>query len=304
MDNARMSWINYHHLYYFHTIAHQGTIAKASKSLRLGQSALSSQLKQLEESLDAKLFERKAQRLTLTPVGELVLGYADVIFKIGTEMLEAVKESRSKAVQLDIGILDSVPKSIAHQFVTTAIERGNCYVSVTEATNDELFSGLLAHRLHLVLTNSHAPVVAKSDFFSRCVGDLPVVICGSSKFKKLVKNFPQSLEGQPFILPTSQSKLRNDLEHFFEMHKVRPHIIGDSQESELDKRLAISGHALIALSSHGLESTFLRGKLLCIGTIESIREQIWLSGVRRHFANPIAAELLNSFELSPDSDFH
>src|SRR5690606_35267554 len=114
-----------------------------------------------------------------------------------------------------------------------------------------------------------------SDFFSRMVGEFPVVICGAPKFKKLSKNFPKSLSGQPFILPTSHSKLRNDLELFFEMNKISPTILGESQESELDKRLALSGHALIAISKHAVKSESASKKLVCLGTLKAVKEQIW-----------------------------
>lgn len=293
-----MAWLNYHHLYYFHTIAREGSIAKASRALRIGQSALSIQLKQLEESLNTKLFERQAQRLKLTAVGKTVSEYAAAIFKLGTEMVEAVKEGQTTdAIRLDVGVLDSVPKSVAHELVVAALGLGNCFVSVTEAGSDELLQGLNSHRLHLILTNTHAPLAPRSDFFSRCVGEFPVVMCGAPKYRKLVKGFPASLDGQPVILPTAHSKLRNDLEHFFEKAKVRPQVLGESQESELDKRLALSGHALIAISRHAVKTQLAEKKLVCIGELGSLREQLWLTGVRRHVANPIAAELLETFAV-------
>lgn len=293
-----MNWLNYHHLYYFHSIAHHGSIAKASKVLRLGQSALSMQLKQLEAALDARLFDRSGQRLKLTRTGKTVLGYADAIFKLGNEMLEAVKEEQStEAIRLDLGFLDSIPKSVGHQLAAAAIEHGDSYVTVTEAGIDELLEGLHTHRLHLILTNSHAPLVPRSDFFSRAVGDLPVVVCGAPKHKDLRKAFPQSLTGQPFLLPTAHSKLRNDLEHFFELAGIRPHIVGESQESEIDIRLATSGHALVATSRHGVESLVREKKLIVVGAIETVREQIWLTGVRRHVVNPVAAALMKSFKI-------
>jgi LysR family transcriptional activator of nhaA len=295
---TRMTWLNYHHLFYFHAIAHQGSIAKASRTLRLGQSALSIQLKQLEEAFGARLFDRKGQRLALTPIGQTVLEYADAIFKLGTEMVETVKERRSTSkVRLDVGVLDGVPKSVAHRLVASAIDAGNCYVSVTEAGVDELLQGLLAHRLHLILTDSHAPIAPSSELFSRCVGDLSVVVCGAPKFARLARGFPGSLDGKPFLLPGPQSKLRNDLDHFFSSVGVRPDLVGESQESELDKRLALSGHALIVSSRHGVKTQLAEGKLVSIGTLESVREQIWLTGVRRHVANPIAAELLKTFTV-------
>lgn len=292
-----MTWLNYHHLYYFHTIAHQGSIAKASRVLRIGQSALSIQLKQLEDSLESKLFERKAQRLSLTRTGKTVLTYADAIFKLGTELLETVKEEQTtEAIRLDLGVLDSIPKSVAHQLVATAIESADCYVAVTEAGSEELLQGLLSHRLHLILTNSHAPL-AKSDFYSRCVGELPVVVCGSAKFQPLKKGFPQSLSGQPFLMPTTHGKLRNDLEHFFERAAIRPRIVGESQESELDKRIAMSGHALIAIARHAIKTQLAEKKLIEIGPVGTVKEQIWLTGVRRHIVNPVAARLLETFTV-------
>lgn len=295
-----MTWINFHHLFYFHTIAHQGSIAKASRLLKIGQPALSVQLKHLEGALEVKLFERRAQRLKLTPIGKVVLGYSDAIFNLGTEMLEAVKEGRTEGrLRLDIGIHDGIPKTVAHQLVAAAVENESCFVSVTEAGSNELLEGLLSQRLHLILTNSHAPIEKKSEFFSRSIGDFPVLICGAPKFKELKNDFPRSLDGQPFLLPMAHSKLRNDLEHFFSIANIRPHFIGESQESELDKSLAISGHTLIALSSYGLESVAGPDKLLPIGTITNLREQIWLTGIRRHFTHPIAADLMKSFEIKP-----
>ncbi|WP_366141081.1 LysR family transcriptional regulator [uncultured Nocardioides sp.] len=47
-----MTWLNYHHLLYFWTVATEGTIVKASEVLRLAPSTISVQIKELEEALD------------------------------------------------------------------------------------------------------------------------------------------------------------------------------------------------------------------------------------------------------------
>jgi LysR family transcriptional activator of nhaA len=54
---------NYHHLYYFYTIAKLGSISKACEKLRLCQPTLSAQLKQFENYLKFKLFERENKKL-------------------------------------------------------------------------------------------------------------------------------------------------------------------------------------------------------------------------------------------------
>ena len=83
-----MAWLNYHHLYYFWTIAREGTIARAAKKLGLGQPTLSAQLKTLEDSLGRTLFDRTKGRLALSDSGRIALEYADEIFRLGEEMME------------------------------------------------------------------------------------------------------------------------------------------------------------------------------------------------------------------------
>ncbi len=88
---ARMSrWLNYHHFRYFWTIAHEGSIAAASRKLRVGQSALSMQLKQFEETIGVQLFHRQGKNLILNDAGVLALQYADRIYALGERFLNAV----------------------------------------------------------------------------------------------------------------------------------------------------------------------------------------------------------------------
>src|SRR5262249_10986673 len=51
-----MSWLNYHHLLYFWTVAREGTIARACVQLHLTEPTISGQLRSLEKALGAKLF--------------------------------------------------------------------------------------------------------------------------------------------------------------------------------------------------------------------------------------------------------
>lgn len=72
-----MAFLNYHHLRYFRAIAQEGSLTKAARHLKLSQSALSVQLRSLEENLGQPLFERKHKALVLTEAGQIALEYAD-----------------------------------------------------------------------------------------------------------------------------------------------------------------------------------------------------------------------------------
>ena len=89
-----MDWLNYHHLLYFWTVAREGTIARAGEKLHLGQPAISTQLRQLESSLGAKLFQKSGRNLELTDTGRMVYRYADEIFSLGNGKLTGSKFSQ------------------------------------------------------------------------------------------------------------------------------------------------------------------------------------------------------------------
>lgn len=87
---------NFNHLYYFWTIAHEGSIKKASQKLNLTQPGLSSQLKALETRFNKKLFDRKTRKLVLNDTGKIVLDYCSRIFNLSDEMELAIKQKLPK----------------------------------------------------------------------------------------------------------------------------------------------------------------------------------------------------------------
>ena len=68
-----MIWLNYQHLRYFQMVAQEGSIARAAEKLSLGQSAISIQIRQLEDQLQHVLFQRRNRRLFLTQAGQVAL---------------------------------------------------------------------------------------------------------------------------------------------------------------------------------------------------------------------------------------
>src|SRR5512140_1314726 len=109
-----MDWLNYHHLYYFWTVARAGSIARASGELRLSQPTISNQIKTLEAALGHKLFERQGRRLVVTDVGRTVVRYADDIFRTGRELVQALKGLPSRErLQFVVGVRDVIPKLVA-----------------------------------------------------------------------------------------------------------------------------------------------------------------------------------------------
>ena len=81
-----MEWLNYHHLYYFWMVAKEGTVSAAAERLHLARPTVTSQIRDLENSVGQKLFRHKGRALVLTEFGQDVFRYADEIFAIGHEL--------------------------------------------------------------------------------------------------------------------------------------------------------------------------------------------------------------------------
>jgi DNA-binding transcriptional LysR family regulator len=74
----------------FVAIVDTGSMLNASEKVFVTQSALSLQIKRLEELLQKALFHRDGRRLTLTPAGDLMLDYARKVLGLHDEAVAAV----------------------------------------------------------------------------------------------------------------------------------------------------------------------------------------------------------------------
>ncbi len=291
-------WINYHHLLYFKTIAEEGGVSKAALKLRLGQPTLSAQLKQFEDQLGVTLFERKSKKLILTEQGKVALDYAKNIFKLGNEMYQVLNDRISSSkTHVQIGALDSISKQVALQITKAAYEHSSCSISVIEGKADEIIRELLAHRIDLVISNYLFTTGESKSLVHRQISKKSVSFYGSTKFKHLKKDFPKSLNKQPLILPTYDSRLRYDMDHWCKINSIQFNIIAESQDISLKVLLAKEGLGLIAAAEHSVSGQLAENQLIEIGKLANVNEEIYLITTERKIENPVASFLFKNFEL-------
>lgn len=292
------AWINYHHLYYFKTIAEEGTVSKAAQKLKLGQPTLSAQLKQFEDTIGVKLFERHHKKLVLSEQGRVALEYAKEIFQMGSEMMEAVHDRLKPAKPaLSIGALDNIPKSAVLQLVKAALKITPCHITLIEGSPDQLVRELAAHRIDLLLTNFLPSATETKGLFHRLIAQKNVAVYGTPKYKDLKKGFPKSLNGKPFILPTYDSKLRYDLDHWAKVNELEFDIVVESQDIAVKKLLASSGIGLLPTATHTVTKLVLNGDLIEIGQLDGVEEQLILVSAERKIANSLAASLMKKYQV-------
>lgn len=294
-----MKEINFNHLMSFREIAKEKSISKAAGKFRIGQPAMSNQLKQLEECLGYLLFERKNRKLVLTEAGTQVLKCANDVFQSGKHLTEILERSSlTSKLTLNVGALDSVPKHLVLKLIKEARSFGECQVNIREGRVEDLLKELQTHVLDLLISNYYAPVTISGGLFSRSLAKLKISVFGSPKFKHLRQRFPNSINGLPFILPTFDSKLRHDIENFFRTHNLNPEVLVQTQDTSIQKLLAEEGLGLVSLPKFSAQQLVEEGKLINLGTMEGVHEEFWLISTKRIIDNPIASELARKFHFS------
>lgn len=291
-------WINYHHLFYFKTIAEEGTVSKAAEKLRIGQPTLSAQLKQFEDTIGVQLFERQHKKLVLTEQGRVALDYSKNIFKIGSEMYEVLHDRmKPHKPSLHIGSLDSVPKQIVLQLAKQALKISPCQITLSEGTSDQLLRELSTHRMDIMVSNFLPTGIDAKGLYPKAITKKNVAFYGNSKFKHLRKDFPTSLSEQPMILPTYDSKMRFDIDHWAKVHNIELNVIAEGQDISTKKLMAIDGLGIIATATHTVTRQILSGELVELGQLRGVHEELFLISAQRKIANPIAAKLITTFSV-------
>ncbi len=283
-----MSWLNYHHLLYFWTVARAGSIARAGEELHLAQPTISSQLKLLEEALGHKLFERQGRKLVLTDVGRTVMRYADEIFRLGNELKNIVSGMPTgQQLRLNVGVLDVIPKLVAEQLLKPALDAGpSLRIICREGSLPQLLASLALHELDVVLADapSSEPVSVRS--FNHLLGKSGVSFFAAGKLVQLKKDFPRSLDGAPMLLPSDESSVRRSLELWFERQGLRPLIAGDFDDSALLQAFGQRGHGVFAMPTAIEAEVERQFNCSIIGRTDEIETCFYAITVERKLRHP------------------
>ena len=286
---ARMEWLNYHHLLYFWTVAREGSVARACEKLHLAQPTISGQLRALEKSLGEKLFNKVGRNLVLTDTGRMVYRHADGIFALGQELKDALKgRPVGRPQRLVVGVVDVLPKLIAYRLLEPALRLpGQIQVTCYEGKPERLFAELSVQGLDIVLADEPPSPAVKVRAFNHLLGECGVSVFGTpSLAASYRRGFPRSLDGAPFVLPTSNTSLRRSLEQWFESEGIRPAVRGEFEDSAMLMVFGQTGAGVFAMPSAIEMEVKRQYGVRVIGRVESIREQFFAVSVERKLKHP------------------
>jgi LysR family transcriptional activator of nhaA len=287
--------LNYQHLLYFWSVVRTGSLTAASKELALSAQAISPQLKLLEERLGESLLKKSGRTLVPTEMGRVVYGYAEQIFELGRELLEALEQRPSRRpLHLRVGIDDVVPKEIAQRLLEPALQLGQSVrLTCKEGTLDRLVAELAIHESDLVLSDAPITPALNLRVYSHHLGTSAVCwMAKAAVAQKLRRAFPKSLDDVGVLLPTADTAIRRALDQWADRHEIHPILVGEFEDYALLRAFARAGHGLAPVPVVMEKQFRRRYGLLRVGLADGVQSDFYAISIERRIKHPAVAAVV------------
>ncbi|WP_227270111.1 LysR family transcriptional regulator [Roseobacter weihaiensis] len=287
MDN-----LNYHHLRYFREVAHTGHLTRTADRVNLSQSALSSQIRTLEERLGHALFDRVGRQLVLTEVGRIVLDHADRIFGTGEELIATLQRSNADVPPLRVGALSTLSRNFQLRFLEPILGTPDVNVILKSGSEEVLFDGLRSLALDVLLTTEPPKSAEGSEFTAHRLAEQTVGIHGAAA-RMAHGSLTELLSSEPLIVPTDSS-IRRGFDSLIARLDITPRIAADVDDMAMVRLLARADAGVAIAPDVVLADEIASGRLVTASFDLNIVESFFAVTVRRSFPHPVLQQLLSA----------
>lgn len=282
--------LNFHHLHYFWAVAKDGNLTRTAMRLRVAQSALSAQIRQLEDQLGEALFVRERRGLTLTEAGRVALRYAEDIFGAGDELLATLKQGRRREQVLRVGAVATLSRNFQESFIKPLLGQPDVRLQLQSGTFDDLLGRLAKHALDLVLANRTPRRQPGDAWRCRRIARQEVSLVGHARRRAF--RFPEDLRTTPMIVPGSDSDIRTEFDALCEQLDVTIQIQAEVDDMATMRLLARDMEAIALVPSVVVRDELSNGTLFEYCVVPSLFETFYAITVERHYQHPLVRTLL------------
>ncbi|MDX1820796.1 MAG: LysR family transcriptional regulator [Paracoccaceae bacterium] len=287
-----MADLNYHHLRYFREVAHEGNLTRAAGRLNLSQSALSIQIKQLEERLGHPLFTRTGRQLILTEAGRIALDHADRIFGAGDELIATLRQTGNARQTLRIGAQSTLSRNFQLAFLRPVLTDGRTEIILRSGSNAVLLEALADLALDVVLTNEPPHRQDGLDLITHRLDEQPIGLYGTPA-RMNHPSLAAMLAHEPVILP-SESTIRSGFDSLVARLGITAQILAEVDDMAMVRLLAREGVGLAIAPAVVLTDEIRAGLLQAAPFALDIVEGFYAVTARRSFPHPLLRSLLEA----------
>jgi LysR family transcriptional activator of nhaA len=268
--------LNFRHLFYFWHVAKEGNLTRSAARLHTSQSALSAQIRQLEDRLGEPLFYRQGRRLELTDIGHLVLDYADGIFGMSREMLMRLQGRSEGVARLRVGSVATLSRNFQKNWLLPALAAPDILLTLESGPFDWLLERLRHHKLDVVLANEAVPTDPDQPLRCRFLGSQPVSLVGHANgWQGRSLRIPQDLDGVAIALPGPSNVLRAQFDALCESSGVKPRLRAEVDDMAMLRLIARESDWLTLMPDVVVQDELRDGTLVVVGRSSQLRERFF-----------------------------
>jgi LysR family transcriptional regulator, transcriptional activator of nhaA len=287
--------LNYQHLLYFWAVVRAGSLTKACVDLHLSAPTVSAQLRTFEERIGEKLLTKQGRRLVPTEVGRVVFSYAEEIFGLGGDLLNALTHRPTeRPLRVVVGIDDVVPKEIAQRLMDAALDlKQPVQLVFREGTLEYFLVALRLHEVHLILSDSPVTPSVNDRAYNHLLGTCGGCLMATPALAKALRpGFPKSMHGAPLLLPTADTAIRRSLDQWLDKQGIRPLILGEFEDYALLREFARAGRGVAPVPDVLTEQFRKESGLAMVGVTRNVQAQFYAISMERKVKNPAAQAIL------------
>lgn len=272
----RLDQLNFHHLFYFWRVAKLGHLTRAAEELHTSQSAVSAQIRQLEERIGEPLFTREGRRLVLTDTGQLVQVYADNIFGLGQEMLGRLDGRSSGITRLRVGSVATLSRNYQENWLRPALADPAVVLTLESGLLEGLVARLVQHQLDVVLANETVPADPDRPLHCRFLGSQAISLVGpASRWTPHSLRIPEDLEGLEIALPGPRNALRAQFDALCATAGVTPRLRAEVDDMAMLRLIARDSGWLTVLPEVVVQDELRAGVLVTVGESAVLQERFY-----------------------------
>lgn len=274
--------MNLHHLLVFHTIAKTGSITSSSKQLHISQPALSRELKELENRLRVKLFERLPRGMRLTHAGKVLAGYADQLFELASAAEFAMNEiACARTGHLSLAASNTIGTYVLPRMLSK-FSRSNpdIKVSIFVGNSAQISQGIADQRYSIGFIEG--PALVRGLTSTRFGTDeLVPVVAADHRLADLLNVVPSDLDNVPLLTREIGSATGQLILDIFHKLKIAQGPVMEFSNTEAIKQAAIHGGGIAWLPSVSITNELNNGTLVQLAS-EQLVVRRPISIIRRY----------------------
>lgn len=300
----RLDQLNFHHLFYFWHVAKSGHLTRSAKELHISQSALSTQVRQLEDRLGEALFDREGRRLALTESGYLVFSYAENIFGLGQEMLGRLQGRSEGMVRLRVGSVATMSRNYQENWIRPLLADPSLLLTLESGLQETLLERLVQHQLDVALTNEPVPADPDRPLHCRFLGREAISLVGPARtWQGRELRVPEDLDNVDLVLPGPRHSVRAQFDALCVSAGVKPRLRAEVDDMAMLRLLARDSGWLALLPQVVVQDELRQGALVIVGRTPVLEERFYaITTLHRHQIERLESLLAQSTNPNDTED--